>query len=52
MRAPRAYGVYQIGELYARSWITEGCPVWLGSIPSAIASDNVCLGVGIWITRR
>jgi hypothetical protein len=45
------YGVYQIGDVYARSWTTVGTSS--GSfIPKKIESLSVHLGRGISMTRQ
>jgi len=43
-------GVYQIGDVQARSWIVAGRPFGIG-IPSATASYVLQRGVGISSTR-
>jgi hypothetical protein len=43
-------GVYQIGLVYARSWVDTGAPFGIGT-PNRNASIVVQRGVGISITR-
>jgi hypothetical protein len=43
-------GLYQIGLVYARSWVDVGAPSGIG-IPNRNASYVDHLGVGISITR-